>query len=252
MENINRPLRRGFWWIFVWMGLFELILVLAVVFGNLKVLSMIRTSPNGPALIASLKLDSWLLHYPVYLVPGFLAVSLLFSFFAWAGVKRVVRRFLDRELAAAPPKKAKKGLGEAPEDRPKTAREIAQDTERQSLHLLALLQREGRLMDFLAEDLTLYDDAQIGGAVRAVHEGCRKLLEKRLKPVPVMAAEEGEAVTIEPGFDPAAIRLSGNVAGDPPFKGVLRHKSWKASRDEMPELISASDPRIIAPAEVDI
>src|SRR5215831_3115113 len=35
-----------------------------------------------------------------------------------------------------------------------------------ALQLLALLQREGRLVDFLAEDISGYDDASIGAAVR--------------------------------------------------------------------------------------
>ncbi|MCD4755860.1 MAG: DUF2760 domain-containing protein, partial [Deltaproteobacteria bacterium] len=38
---------------------------------------------------------------------------------------------------------------------------------------LGLLQREGRLIDFLQEDIEPYDDAQIGAAVREVHRGCR-------------------------------------------------------------------------------
>src|SRR5262245_43911387 len=44
-----------------------------------------------------------------------------------------------------------------------------------AVQMLALLQRDGRLVDFIAEDLAPYQDAQIGAAVRDVHESCRKV-----------------------------------------------------------------------------
>src|SRR5262245_48893552 len=42
------------------------------------------------------------------------------------------------------------------------------------LRVLAVLQRDGRLIDFLEEDIDAYPDAQIGAAVRDIHRGCRK------------------------------------------------------------------------------
>src|SRR6188472_3835490 len=45
-----------------------------------------------------------------------------------------------------------------------------------ALQLLALLQREGRLVDFLQQDIASYSDADIGTAARVVHEGCRRAL----------------------------------------------------------------------------
>src|SRR5262245_5919116 len=47
-----------------------------------------------------------------------------------------------------------------------------------ALTLLATLQREARLIDFLMEDLASYDDAQIGAAVRDVHRDCAAVLER--------------------------------------------------------------------------
>jgi len=44
----------------------------------------------------------------------------------------------------------------------------------QALRLTAMLQREGRLIDFCEEELTGFSDAQIGAAARPVHDGCRK------------------------------------------------------------------------------
>jgi hypothetical protein len=50
-----------------------------------------------------------------------------------------------------------------------------------ALQLLALLQQEGRFMDFLEENVTAYSDAEIGGAARVVHEGCRKVIRDYLQ-----------------------------------------------------------------------
>jgi hypothetical protein len=124
--------------------------------------------------------------------------------------------------------------------------------QRMLLHLLTLLQREGRLMDFLGEDLSAYDDAQIGMAVRSIQENCKAAVEKQLHPKAVMDAEEESEVTVAAGFDPNAIKLVGNVTGEPPFTGILRHKGWRATGMELPTLADKDDPLVIAPAEVEI
>ncbi len=92
---------------------------------------------------------------------------------------------------------------------------------------------------------------QIGAAVRGIHEGCRKALAERVVFEPVLRAAEGETVTLEPGFDAAAIRLTGNVAGEPPFRGVLRHAGWRVVRGTFPAR-RGHDLNLIAPAEVEI
>jgi hypothetical protein len=120
------------------------------------------------------------------------------------------------------------------------------------LYLMSVLQREGRLIDFLTEDLSLYEDAQIGAAVRGIHENCKKVIEKNLSPKPVLDTPEGDAVTIEAGFDPGAIKLIGNVRGEPPFKGVLRHRGWQTKKEELPTLSGTQDAGILSPAEVEI
>ncbi len=120
------------------------------------------------------------------------------------------------------------------------------------LHFLSVLQREGRLLDFFAEELELYDDEQIGAAVRSIQEDCKKTVNKYLAPAPVIDKEEGEEVDIPSGFDPDAIKLTGNVSGEPPFKGILRHRGWKASKKDLPKLSDVLDPSIIVPAEVEI
>jgi hypothetical protein len=120
------------------------------------------------------------------------------------------------------------------------------------LHSLSVLQRDGRLLDFFDEELSLYDDEQIGAAVRSVQEDCKKTIKKYIDPKPVIDNEEGETITIEPGFDIDAIKLVGNVAGDPPFKGTLKHRGWRAGKNEIPKLSDIQDSTIIIPAEVEI
>ncbi len=120
-----------------------------------------------------------------------------------------------------------------------------------ALRLLGALQEEGRLVDFLQEDLSPYPDDQIGAAVRGIHEGCQKALRERVGVEPVLRGAEGETVTVDAGFDPAAIRLTGNVTGAPPFRGVLRHTGWRAVSVTIPER-AGQDPRVLSPAEVEL
>jgi hypothetical protein len=120
------------------------------------------------------------------------------------------------------------------------------------VHLFAVLQRQGRLMDFLQEDLSRYEDHQIGAAVRSIHENCRKTVDRYLSPEPVMNQAEGERVQIEAGFDQHAVKLVGNVVGQPPFTGILRHRGWQLHTIQLPELSDTENPKIIAPAEVEI
>ena len=121
-----------------------------------------------------------------------------------------------------------------------------------AVQMLALLQRDGRLIDFITEDIAPYQDAQIGAAARDVHESCRKAIDHYLALEPVIASEEGQPVTVEPGFDPAAIKLIGNVTGHPPLRGLLRHRGWRVAEVNLPPLPSSGGRSIIAPAEVEI
>jgi hypothetical protein len=121
-----------------------------------------------------------------------------------------------------------------------------------ALQLLGLLQQEGRLVDFLQEDVQGYSDAEIGSAVRVVHEGCNKVLERYLSLEPISEQNEGASITLESGFDASAWRLSGNVVGDPPFTGSLAHRGWRVSHIELPRVSRGHDVRILAPAEVEL
>lgn len=156
----------------------------------------------------------------------------------WIGLRAMAGRLYTKAPAAAP-KKKKAGAD--------TARQ-----QRLFLHLLAVLQRQGRLVDFLSEDLDLYEDEQIGAAVRGIHDNCKKVIAKTLALEAVIAGAEGEEVTVDEGFDPGAVKLTGNVTGAPPFKGILRHRGWRTRKLELPVLSDAQDASIIAPAEVEI
>ena len=118
-----------------------------------------------------------------------------------------------------------------------------------AVELLAAMQREGRLVDFLNEEIAEFPDAQVGAVVRSLHKGCRHVLQQYTKLEPVLASAEGDKVTIEAGFDPSAIRLVGKVQGEPPFEGTLRHHGWKLSSVKLPEV---KNKQVVLPAEVEL
>ncbi|MBN1103388.1 MAG: DUF2760 domain-containing protein [Deltaproteobacteria bacterium] len=126
------------------------------------------------------------------------------------------------------------------------------ENRRRELQLLSLLQREGRLVDFLKEDLQAYDDAQIGAAVRGIQENCQKALNRYVDPQAIIDQEEGLEVAVPQGFDPSKIKLTGNVSGNPPFKGILQHRGWRVGHRDLPILSGTLDPDVISPAEVEI
>jgi hypothetical protein len=121
-----------------------------------------------------------------------------------------------------------------------------------ALALLALLQREGRLVDFLRESVDDYGDADIGAAARDIHRGCRKVIEEHFVMEAVMPGEEEARVVVPAGFDPGEVRLVGKVSGKPPFTGTLRHHGWRVLEVKLPTLTDGVDRRVVAPAEVEI
>jgi hypothetical protein len=120
------------------------------------------------------------------------------------------------------------------------------------LRLLAGLQKEGRFIDFLGENLAQYDDAQVGAAVRPIHEGCRQALRERVTIERIYDCDEGSEIEVAEGFDPAAVRLTGNVKGEPPFRGTLQHSGWRATKVDLPQTSGNLDSTVLAPAEVEL
>lgn len=121
-----------------------------------------------------------------------------------------------------------------------------------ALQLLGLLQQEGRFIDFIEEDVTQFSDAEIGAAVRVVHNGCRKALHDHMTTEPVRTEQEGARVTLPAGFDASAIRITGNVTGKPPFNGTLIHRGWRVKNITLPKLTEGHDVKVLAPAEIEL
>jgi hypothetical protein len=120
------------------------------------------------------------------------------------------------------------------------------------LYVLSVLQGDGRFVDFLQQDVAGFSDEEVGGAARVVHAGCRKALERLVSVAPALKDAEGSTVTVPGGFDANRIRLTGNVTGQPPFKGSLKHHGWIARDLHFPSLNDSVDYRVIAPAEVEL
>jgi hypothetical protein len=160
----------------------------------------------------------------------------------------VADELIEPKAEAAAPRPA---IIEAPAPAPAEPAAPAVEPTDRAVQMLAILQRDGRLIDFLTEEIAPYSDAQIGAAVRDLHQSCRQSLLKYVQLEPIIASEEGQAVTVEEA-DPAAIKLIGNVTGKPPLRGTLRHRGWRASRVSLPPLADGTGRTVIAPAEVEI
>jgi hypothetical protein len=120
------------------------------------------------------------------------------------------------------------------------------------VRLLAILQREGRLLDFLMENIQGATNDQILAAVRDIHPPCQAALKKCLVLAPVLPQQEGATVEVSAGFDPSAIRLTGNVTGQPPFRGTLQHPGWRVQEIHLPPLPEGQDDLVLMPAEVEL
>jgi hypothetical protein len=206
---------------------------------------------------AFLHLDQFLRQIELYSMPGILGFAGIITLILWllvlflgrAFARRATKEAIDNlpQVSAVSDQKEDKGGREiAPPEPPQMSPQPA-------VQMLSILQREGRLIDFLNEDLSLYEDSQIGAAVRSIHEGCKKALADHAELTPVFSEAEGEEVTVQPGFDAGAVRLTGSVAGYPPFTGILRHRGWIVSKLDLPKLMNQKrQDWVLAPAEVEI
>lgn len=198
-----------------------------------------------PGLMGKIVYMENLLRY--YFIPVSTGVFFLFGLILWLYLKSFVQKL---EAHIQPQKNRSKPDDEEQKAAERKKNELNQ--QRLFLHLLTVFQREGRLVDFLSENLDLYEDSQIGAAVRSIHENCKKTMAKYITLQPVLEQNEGEKVMIESGFDPGSIKLTGNVSGEPPFNGVLRHRGWRVSKLDLPKLADTGKLQAISPAEVEI
>ena len=118
--------------------------------------------------------------------------------------------------------------------------------------MLTLLQREGRLLDFFLEDISGASDQQVGEPCAELHRKAASVLKERLVMEPILPGEEGQSVEVKPGFDPSAIRLTGNVTGQPPFRGRLIHHGWRVREFRLPTPPEGIDEFVVAQAEVEL
>lgn len=187
-------------------------------------------------------------NFYIWVVPSLAGGLLVLGWIFWGLLyMSVASIFKTREIEAEKTPRKKPGKKDFLDQKIERDRK-----QRLFLHTLSVLQREGRLLDFFDEDLGNYQDEQIGAAVRSIQEDCKKAVKKYIDLKPVIDQEEGETIKVDPGFDMDAINLVGNVAGEPPFTGVLKHRGWKAGKKEVPKLSDIQDAGVISPAEVEI
>jgi hypothetical protein len=179
----------------------------------------------------------------------FLAIRVFFRTLFNAAVAEQIRMALARPGLPAPQPAAEPQVRPAPAARDKPKKPARSE----ALTLLATLQREARLVDLIQESLDDYTDQQVGAASRDVLRNCRSVLQRLFDLQPLVREAEGAPVGLPVGFDASRFRLTGNVSGQPPFRGHLMHHGWEAAKCEVPAW-SGSDQaaRVVAPAEVEL
>lgn len=121
-----------------------------------------------------------------------------------------------------------------------------------ALQLLALLQSEARLVDFLMEEVAAAPDAQVGVAAKEIHKNARRVLSEHLTLTEILPGSDGDTVTVPAGFDPREVRVVGNVTGSPPFTGSLQHPGWKVREVRLPAPVAGGDAMVLQAAEVEL
>ncbi len=125
-----------------------------------------------------------------------------------------------------------------------------------AITMLAVLQRDARLLDLVHESLDDYSDEQIGGAARNVLRDTRKALEKVFGLRRLVDVAEGDRIEIPNQSSPIRWRVLGSGAnsteGSSGSRGTLVHAGWIASKTELPTWTGKKeDVLVVAPAEVE-
>ncbi len=126
-----------------------------------------------------------------------------------------------------------------------------------AVQILAILQREARLIDFLEEDITPYTDEQVGAAVRDIHKNSRAALARHVALRPVVDGVEGTNTNLASAGldakDTTRLRIVGNVPADGKVEaGVLRHRGWRVEKVDLPATPMGKKAAILAPAEIEV
>jgi hypothetical protein len=186
-----------------------------------------------------------LLAIAIVLVAEAVVVSALTRGFSRFGLAWQMFRRVSADAAFA--EKVNALVNPPPPEPPKPVKRSAEP-----LRLLSLLQREGRILDFFLEDISGAPDELVGAGVRELHRKAQTVLKEHLTLEPVLPQKEEETVTVPAGFDPSTIRLTGNITGKPPFKGVLKHHGWRVKDYKFASPPEGQDEFVVAPAEVDL
>ena len=245
-KESNRP-------VLPWILLFNAVLLLSIIFlmvgGYVILKKQITAVPDPATTLISLQLildwtESLKPKVLFFGIPGMMFFFLFWSLLMWRVLLRTVKRRPrpSRSDVAKPDMPAEKIVYKVDKDK----------EDRLYAHLLSVFQREGRLVDFLFEQLDGYEDDQIGAAVRNIHGNCRKVMDRHVKLKPILDYNEGDEMTVKEGFDPALIRLVGNVKGEPPFNGIVRHPGWQITKLNIPDLAVDENAGVIEPAEIEI
>ena len=192
----------------------------------------------------------YLLPLPEGMLPPEFAPYRDFVFMALALYIVVAALFRKRPPAPAP----KPAAVPAPAPQVVAAREEAAQAGG-ALVLLSQLQEKGRLLDFLMEDITAYQDAQVAAASRVVHQGCAAVICEYFDIAPLHAGKEGERISADTAADPDRYRLSGKLAGSGPYQGVVVHRGWRTTKLALPRYtrtIDPTQPATITPVEVEV
>jgi hypothetical protein len=174
------------------------------------------------------------------------AVVLLTLFIAW-------RSFATMRSRPEPPAAAP--VEPAPRLEPAKPAKPEPTQTGEALILLSLLQEKGRFLDYVMEDITAFNDAQVAAASRVVHQGCAAVIKECLTLAPTHEGKEGDRVTLDKSSDPNRYRLLGKVPQEPPYTGVVVHRGWKTSKLALPRFTRPVDPtgaNVVTPMEVEI
>jgi Domain of unknown function (DUF2760) len=196
----------------------------------LPIAAVLLVALNGLLLIPAMSAHTFLIAALA------LALAIIVLILCFVGAPREAPAPVVAPVAAQPPPPA------------------ANQAEAEVVAFVSLLQEKGRLVDFLMEDVTPYDDKQVGAAARVVHQGCREVLNDSFKITPISQAEEGSRITVPASYPADEYRLLGKISGDPPFTGTLLHKGWKTEAVKLPRILKSDEKRLpsIAPAQVEL
>ena len=104
--------------------------------------------------------------------------------------------------------------------------------------------------------IPLHHDLRVMEAGQSPAQVCARVLNS-LEPIlareaPDLLLVQGDTTTVPKGFDPSAVRVVGNVTGEPPFTGSINHPGWRVKELKLAAPPEGADEFVLQPAEVQI